>query len=344
MVAILATGISCSDQGLIPMQVTLSRSVSKLPFVIALDQGLYEKYGLDIEVRMEDPAFEGGIWMPSNNIFARIWRGLRRNTWLERKFLPNIKVSGANSAIVYMMTNATASDQITLAATDCVLRTYIVAKEDIKKLEDLKGKRLGISSYGGNTGFAALMLAERMGWDPTQDISLLENGNHINALQEGLVDAFFANERSYFTSLQDGMHVLAATSEWDTSMAGNSVIVDAKWLEDSRNREATRRFLQAAIEGIAIFHQDRELVLDILAKWHGITDRAYAESIYENGKWIPSKPYPCYDGIINTMHLYDSNEMRKHSPKDFYDDSLMRELDESGFIDSLYETVDIMVQ
>ena len=56
------------------MQVTLSRSVSKLPFVIALDQGLYEKYGLDIEVRMEDPAFEGGIWMPSNHILARICR------------------------------------------------------------------------------------------------------------------------------------------------------------------------------------------------------------------------------------------------------------------------------
>jgi len=42
------------------------------------------------------------------------------------------------------------------------------------------------------------------------------------------------------------------------------------------------------------------------------------------------------EGIKKTMELYDSNEMRKYKLEDFYDDSLMREIDESGFIDSLY--------
>jgi len=37
------------------------------------------------------------------------------------------------------------------------------------------------------------------------------------------------------------------------------------------------------------------------------------------------------------MEIYDSNEMRRYTPEDFYDDSLMRELDESGFLDRLYE-------
>ena len=37
------------------------------------------------------------------------------------------------------------------------------------------------------------------------------------------------------------------------------------------------------------------------------------------------------------MEVYDSNEMRRYTPESFYDDSLMRELDESGFLDSLYE-------
>ena len=37
------------------------------------------------------------------------------------------------------------------------------------------------------------------------------------------------------------------------------------------------------------------------------------------------------------MELYASNEMRQYAPEDFYDDSLMRELDESGFLDSLYK-------
>ncbi len=80
LLALIATGISCSDRNLISMQVELSRSVSKLPFVIAADQGLYEKYGLDVEIKMEPPAFDGGIRMPSNGIGARIWRRIRSIT------------------------------------------------------------------------------------------------------------------------------------------------------------------------------------------------------------------------------------------------------------------------
>ena len=59
LLALIATSVSCSDADLIPMQVNVSRSVSKLPFVIALSQGLYEKYGLDIEVNLQPPDFDG---------------------------------------------------------------------------------------------------------------------------------------------------------------------------------------------------------------------------------------------------------------------------------------------
>ena len=65
-------------------------------------------------------------------------------------------------------------------------------------------------------------------------------------------------------------------------------------------------------------------------------DLDFAEARYNRTDYIPRKPYPCYEGIRNTMELHDSNEMRRYTPEDFYDDSLMRELDESGFIDSLY--------
>jgi hypothetical protein len=42
------------------------------------------------------------------------------------------------------------------------------------------------------------------------------------------------------------------------------------------------------------------------------------------------------EGIKKAMELYDSNEMRRHKPEDFYDDRFIRELDQSGYIDSLY--------
>lgn len=335
LLALIATGISCSDQDLIPMRVTLTRSVSKLPFVIALDQGLYEKYGLDVEVQLAPPDFEGGISLPSNSFWARMWRRIRSINGPE-KFEPNIWVSGANSRIVDMATSASEPRRIFIAATDCVVRQHIVARKGLSRLEDLKGKRLGVSNIGSNSGYVALLLAERMGWDPVQDISIMEDGYDIDALRQGRVDAFVASERLAATASQEGFPLLVDTSTWNEPLAGNSVFVEREWLEDPRNRDAARRFLQAGIEAIALFHQDRELILEILAEWHGITDRAYAEAVYNGGQWIPRKPYPCYEGLRKAIERYDSHEMRKFRAEDFYDDSLIRELDESGFIDSVY--------
>ena len=333
---IVATTNSCSDRELLPMQLVLSRSVSKLPFVIALDQGLYEKYGLDIEIKLEPPDFDGGIYMPSQSTWAKIWRRTRSITSRNATWDPDIHISGANGHIVRSVQSASAPHRVFLAATDCVVSEYIVGKTGMERLEDLKGKRLGVSSMEGNCGYVAQLLSERMGWDPIQDISVIRRRNNIEALRTGRVDAIVASDREYATAMQQGFPVLADMSTWDEPLAGNSVHVSPEWLKEPGNRDVAYRFLQATVEGIALFHTNRDLVIDVLKKWHGVTDSEYANKIYEYGRWIPRKPYPCYEGIAKTMDRYDSLEMRKYSPEDFYDDSLLRELDESGFIDGFY--------
>jgi ABC-type nitrate/sulfonate/bicarbonate transport system substrate-binding protein len=117
-------------------------------------------------------------------------------------------------------------------------------------------------------------------------------------------------------------------------------MVPRGWLDDPTHREAARRFLRATAEAIALFHQEPELAKRSLEKWYGVTDPDRAQLVYERGAWIPRKPYPCYDGIERTMAVYDSNEMRRYRPTDFYDDSMMREIDASGFIDALYQDRD----
>ena len=60
--------------------------------------------------------------------------------------------------------------------------------------------------------------------------------------------------------------------------------------------------------------------------------------MYDNAA-IPRKLYPCYDGIRRTMEVYDSHAMREYKPEAFYDDSILKELDASGFIDEVYAAV-----
>ena len=341
LVAILAGALlaGCGNDDRLPLNVELGgRTVSKLPFVIALDLGLYEKYGLDADVRIPEPAYPDGIRTHSVSLPAQGWRALTRRLGAET-WQSDIFVDGHTPNIVKFVERANWPHRVAIAATDCVARAHIVARHGIDSLEQLKNARLGISGRRDTTtGFMALTLAERMGWDPVLDISIMYDGRDVDDLREGRVDAIVASETRYAVALREGFPVLADLSEWGVALGGNSVMVEEGWLDDPTNREAAKRFLKATVEGLALFHTNRELAVDVMMRWYGITDRQEAETIYERGRFLERRGYPCYAGIDNTLALYESSELRKHAARDFFDDSLLRELDASGFIDEVYES------
>ena len=340
-VAAMFLASSCGQSDAIQLRVELgTRSVSKLPFVIAADQGLFEKYGLDVTLRMPGPQFEGGRRTWSGGRVDRYWRRFLRRFDESAVWHPDIYVDGLVPSLIRRTTSANQPHRIAIGATDCVLRAYIMSRPDIESLDELKGMRIGISAGPETTtGFGALTLAERMGWDPVQDISIIRYGRDVEALRDGRVDAIVASEIRYAMAHQLGFRALADTEDWGVAMAGNSVLIEAGWLDDPVNREAARRFLQATIEGLALFHADRALAIDVLRRWNGIDDAEISAIVYEEGLSLEQIPFPCYDGIANAFALYDSNELRKYVPRDFYDDSLMKELDESGFIASILQAV-----
>ena len=313
------TGCDSTDH--MPLNVELGgRTVSKLPFVIAADQGLYEKYGLDINLKIPDSGRPGIV---------------RSNPGQD--FRPEIFVDGLTPNIVKQVERARFPEYMAIASNDCIVRAHVVANHGIDELADLKGRRIGISARRDTTtGFAVLELANRMGWDPDHDISIQFNGRDVEDLEAGRVDAIIASETRYAIALREGYPVLEDTETWKVAVGGNSVLTTREWLSQGDNREKARRFLQATAEGLAIFHTNRDLALDVMARWYGIEDAAEREAIYERGQWMPRKPYPCYEGTEETLRMYDSLEMRKHDPQDFYDDSIIRELDDSGFLDGLY--------
>ena len=333
LLAVSASLFSCSEADTIPLTVSVpGLSVSKLPFVIAMDQGLYAKYGLDVELRAPTPE-SGGQNVSHGNFWGRVAAKLYLSTPREN----DINVNGGNPMVVRVSETGPEARQIMLGATDCVIRAHIIGRKGIRSLDELKGGRIGVSSLASTSGYHALLLAERMGWDPKQDISLLVGfDDEVAALLDGRLDALVAYESAIADAKKEGLPVLLDLCEWGGEIAGNSINVGPDWLGDPTHREAARRFFRATAEAIALYHQQPQLVQRVLAEWYGISDPQRASVFYELGSKIPRKPYPCYDGIKNALALYDSNEMRRYKATDFYDDSVMRELDASGFIDALY--------
>jgi ABC-type nitrate/sulfonate/bicarbonate transport system substrate-binding protein len=309
-------------------------SISRLPYVIAMDQGLYKKYGLNVE-----------LWTPSPDndrkvvVHGDLWIRALRYLGINMPKRPDVSTNGGTPMMIAITQSATAPQEIVVGATDCAVRAHIVARKGIHSVEELKGKRIGVSAPTATPGFMALVLAQKMGWDPVQDISIIANADKIGMLIDGSLDAVVAMEREYADAERAGLPILLDMTTLNKSVAGNSMRVDREWLKDETHREAIRRFLKATTEAIALFHQRPELAMAVMEKWYGIPDRKYAETLYSRGAWIPKKPYPCYDGFKKTMEFYDSLEMRRHKPEDFYDDSFVKELDASGFIDALYKGV-----
>jgi len=301
-------------------------SLNKLPFVLAYEEGIFEKNGLDVK-----PIFTRG----SVEIIRRSGVDVPEEFILKGDTQTPIKIGGSCPTIVGLTTRAGRWDPMILGSTHLISRWRIVSHPDITSPDQLKGKRIGYSGYGAVTHFVAISFAEAMGWDPNLDWSMIADGLGVDALQQGHVDAFVAPELHATMAVDAGFKVLVDLQEYKLPIAGSAFLVDRDWLED--NRDAARRFVKSAVEAIALLKNDKQATFRTLGKWYQLTDPELLEHFYREAEKMPRKPYPPYEGLKKVMEVYDSHEMRKYTLEHFYDDSFVRELDESGYIDSLYQ-------
>ena len=86
------------------------------------------------------------------------------------------------------------SDRVIIATTDNTARFHIISRSDITTPAQLKGKRLGYTEYGAITQLMAIVFAQKMGWNPDRDISLMADGTAFDVLAKGREDAFVGDE------------------------------------------------------------------------------------------------------------------------------------------------------
>jgi NitT/TauT family transport system substrate-binding protein len=301
-------------------------SINKVPFLVAYDQGLYEKNGLEVTLVPFSASAARVHGVPDN--VSRSLRDMGEDA--------EISIGGGAPGMVSKVNRSEPSDRVILATTDHVVHWHIVAQPGIETLEDLKGKRIAISSPAACTGVIAHMLAERMGWDPVQDIAILQGNYSVTPLIEGWADALIAYDVPLAMALVAGYKPMDFDMRaWNEPLPCSGVWASRSWAQD--NRDTVIRFLKSLVEAIAMMKQDKTVAFESMAKWYDFTDYEVQNVIYNGAVEMPQKPYPAVDGIKRTMQLFDSNAMRRYKAEDFYDDSFMKELDESGFIDNLYK-------
>jgi len=219
----------------------------------------------------------------------------------------------------------------------------ILVRSDMKTPADLKGKKVGVSRIGAVSHSVLLMMLKRWNMSPT-DLQVLQLGsspNMLAGLDKGGIDAALMTIPFVFVAEYRGFRVLVDLVETDIYYLHTMIATTRKYILSNRDRVS--RFLKGYLEGIAYFKQNRcESVEVVKKKLRLNTDQERnLERSYEllATKYYENLPYPSLRGVETVLGLVekDNPKAKGADPKSFVDDSLLREIDASGFVKALYQ-------
>ncbi|HEY1269331.1 MAG TPA: ABC transporter substrate-binding protein [Candidatus Binatia bacterium] len=219
----------------------------------------------------------------------------------------------------------------------------LVARPEIKNAADIKGKKIGVTRIGA-VSYAALLIILRR-WGMTEsDVQIIQVGsspNMLASLDKGGISAAVLTLPSIFVAEDRGYRTLADLADLNISYLHAMMVTTRSYLRAQRDR--ARRFLLGYLEGIAYFKQHRDESLEILRKklrvaaaQEGNLARAYE---LLTAKYYETIPYPSMKGVDTVLGFIEKENPKAKvaDPKSFVDDSLLKDIEASGFVRTLYE-------
>jgi NitT/TauT family transport system substrate-binding protein len=283
-------------------------------------------------------AYEAGFFK-KNNITAELLYIPGGSTIIQSIMSGDVKV--ANMAPPSAIGAWAKGADLTLIASgvDQLLET-VVTGPNIKSPADLKNKKIGVSRYGSLTDMALREALRHYKLTPDKDVTILQTGGEATrfaALTTGAIDGAMLSGDKKVQAEKMGFHVTIDLSQLPIYYPVNGVVASKKFL--ASNPESARNFLKSWVEGIKAYKTDKELSLKVLAKYLKLNDRDVLEKSYEIYRPVYKK-VPYGDKRAVTFALEQMTGEIPNSAKlnaaDFIDNTIITELEKTGFIDHLY--------
>jgi ABC-type nitrate/sulfonate/bicarbonate transport system substrate-binding protein len=213
------------------------------------------------------------------------------------------------------------------------------------------------ASRGQHPGYNTWLYLKQAGIDPDKDeVELVREvrtdegpiGKNAKPksltqmLKDGDVDACFLNEPRREQALRAGLKVIDIPAQdmifFMTISSSMKLMIEKP--------DLVKRMLKSVIEGVAFFKINREQTIDILMARHkkeGDLDRAIATKVYEDlGSRLEPRLYPSLSAVYNVYQEAlkqdeKNGDAKKIHPLAIWDIHLLREIDDSGFINNLYK-------
>ena len=294
-----------------------SLSGNMVPYWAGKDAGIYKKYGLDIDLIAFPSGTEGMAAMIAGEI----------------EFLAIAGSTTASAAIG-------GSDVVSLAITTERLVTSLMTIPSIQRPEELKGKAVGISRFGTSIDTAARMAIQHFGMEPVRDVSLVQAGAvsaNLAAMRGGRIQAAILSYPSIIQARREGFRELLDIASLGVPYASTGITVRRSFM--AQRRDVVTNYVKSILEATARIKRDKAFTIDMMMKYFRTKDREMMEETYEVSvtkylKRVPTPTAESFRTVVDELSLVNP-KAKGQDPKRFYDDSILQELDKSGFISSV---------
>jgi NitT/TauT family transport system substrate-binding protein len=283
---------SRAEDGRITLGLTTRNGSTSLPFVIAEEKGFFKSEGLNaIVVTMQNQVVVNGV--------------VTRNVDYGGTFSNFVGAALSGLPVRIVMSAMDGSDH------------YLVTASNIKKVEDLKGKTFGISSFGGTPHSEAIMILRKYGMNPEKDVTFLQIGgssSRYTALESGSIQAAMLVPPFNNFAKKRGFNQLMSFNDIMSIPLGGLSVHTQKIKEKP---DEIVRMIKAVLKATDyIRNRKTEIVSFVEAKW-GIKEGDVRESIYRDMVGLFSR-----DGIASDETMKNVIQLVRETRKSKDDKTL----------------------
>jgi NitT/TauT family transport system substrate-binding protein len=284
---------------------------------IAKEAGIFQRHGLDVELvyiaagsRAVQTLVGGSIDIAAIGGPAGV----------------DAKLAGADTVYVAIPVNR--------------VLVFTVAAPQIQRIEEMRGKSIGVTRIGTVTDFFTRIYLRQNGLAPDRDVMIRQMGGLpeiVAGLKAGQIEGGTFGFPAVLHARAAGFRVLVDYNASGYRYPLSTIIVTQKLLRTQES--AVRRFLEALIEAVHRFKTDANFAMNVIGKYTQTTDRSMLEEtqrVYASA--FERVPYPDIEVMkLGLTQVAETNpRVRSVDPKEFVDPRLLREIEASGFVKRLY--------
>ena len=217
--------------------------------------------------------------------------------------------------------------------------TPIVIMGKVSKMEELKGKAIGVTRYGSNTDISARFAIRKAGMQPEKDVALIQLEDYagiMGGIQSGRIAAGALADPFTDHAKKLGYKEIADIAALGLEFPFVGIVTKKTFIKEQP--DLVQRFVRAYTESIALYKNNRELAKQVTSKYTGIKDPEILNSTVDfYAPKLASVPYPTIGGIRFVLDQVATRDPRakNFAPETFMDLRFVKQLEDSGFIQGL---------